>query len=159
MNAGVRSCAIALVVVVGLLGRPIAAQSPSADTVAVTAVVNGFHTALTAGNGPDVMRLLASDAMLLEAGGIETRAEYEKNHLPADIEFEKGIVTTRTPSRVTVAGDAAWAITTSEYKGTFQGKPVDSIGVELMVLSRDPAGGWRIRTIHWSGRSRRPATP
>jgi ketosteroid isomerase-like protein len=155
MNAGVRCCAFALVGV-GLLGRPIAAQSPSADTAAVTAVVNTFHTALKAGNAAEVMRLLAVDAVLLEAGGIETRSEYEKNHLPADIEFEKSIATTRTPSRVTVAGDAAWAITTSEYKGTFQSKPVDSIGVELMVLSRDSTG-WRIRTIHWSGRSRRPA--
>ena len=157
MNAGIRGSVFALVVAIGLLGRPLAAQSPSAETAAVTAVVSAFHAALKAGNAAEVMRLLAMDAVLLEAGGIETRAEYEKNHLPADIEFEKAIATTRTPSRVTVAGDAAWAITTSEFKGTFQGKPVDSIGVELMVLSRDPAAGWRIRTIHWSGRARRPA--
>ena len=157
MHAGVRVFAFALAVAVGLPGLPIAAQSPSADTAAATAVVSAFHTALKAGNAAEVMRLLAIDAVLLEAGGIEIRAEYEKNHLPADIEFEKAIATTRTPSRVTVAGDAAWAITTSEYKGTFQSKPVDSIGVELMVLSRESAAGWRIRAIHWSGRSRRPA--
>jgi ketosteroid isomerase-like protein len=157
MSAAVRFCVFALVVGVGLLGRPIAAQSPSADAAAVTAVVSGFHTALKAGNAAEVMRLLAADALLLEAGGIETRAEYEKNHLPADIEFEKAIASTRTPSRVTVAGEAAWAVTTSEFKGTFQNRPVDSIGVELMVLSRDPAAGWRIRSIHWSGRARQPA--
>ena len=156
MRARVRCIGFAFVVALGLLWRPVAAQSPSAGASDVTAVVNAFHSALKSGNSGEVMQLLAADALLLEAGGIETRAEYEKNHLPADIEFEKAITTMRGPSRVTVAGDAAWAITNSEYKGTFQGKPVDSIGVELMVLSRDSAG-WRIRTIHWSGRSRRPA--
>ena len=150
-----RLVAFASVVMVGLLARPIAAQSPPADSAAVTAVVNAFHSALKTGNAAGVMRLLATDALLLETGGIETRAEYEKNHLPADIEFEKVIATTRTPSRVTVAGDTGWAVTTSEYKGTFQNRPVDSISVELMVLSRD-AAGWSIRAIHWSGRSRRP---
>ena len=157
MRACVRWHGLALVVAVGLLGRPIAAQSPSADTTAVTAVVNAFHAALKSGNAVGVMRLLAADALLLETGAIETRAEYEKNHLPADLEFEKAIPAARGPSRVTVTGDAAWAITTTEYKGTFQGKPLDMIGVELMVLSRDSAASWRIRTIHWSGRSRRPA--
>ena len=147
----------AIVVIVGLLGRPIAAQAPSADSAAATAVVNAFHAALKAGNATEAMRTLAADAVLLEAGGIETRAEYEKNHLPADIEFEKVVTTTRTPYRVTVVGDAAWAVTTSEFKGTFQNRPVDSVGVELMVLSRDPAAGWRIRSIHWSGRARQPA--
>jgi ketosteroid isomerase-like protein len=150
--------AFAIVMTVGFLAEPTAAQSPSADSAAVTAVVTGFHSALKSGNPAEVMRLLAADAVLLETGGIETRAEYEQNHLPADIEFEKVITSTRPPPRVTVAGDAAWAVTTSEYKGTFQNRPVDSIGVELMVLSRD-AAGWRIRAIHWSGRSRRPPAP
>jgi hypothetical protein len=54
---------------------------------------------------------------------------------------------------VVVNGPSAWATSTSEFSGTFQGKPVDSIGAELMVLSREPAG-WRIRAIHWSGRTR-----
>lgn len=148
-----RVYALALVTLVGLLGRPIVAQSPSADSAAVAAVVKAFHTGLKAGNAADVMRLLAADAVLLEAGGIETRAEYEKNHLPADIEFEKAVTSTRTPYRTVVAGDAAWVVTTSEFKGTFQNRPVDSVGVELMVLSRD-AAGWRIRSIHWSGRAR-----
>ncbi len=148
---------MAIVMMVGLLEGPIAAQSPSADSVAATAVVSAFHAALKGGNAIEAMRLLAADAVLLEAGGIETRAEYEKNHLPADIEFEKVVTTTRMPYRVTVAGDAAWAITTSEFKGTFQNRPVDSVGVELMVLSRDPSAGWRIRSIHWSGRARRPS--
>jgi hypothetical protein len=40
--------------------------------------------------------------------------------------------------------------------GTFQGRAVDLLGSELMVLSRSP-DGWRIRAIGWSSRARRPA--
>jgi len=155
MRAGARSTGFVFVVLVGLLGRPIAAQSQSAATATVTQVVNAFHAAMKSGNAIEVMRLIAADAQLLESGAIETRAEFEKNHLPADFQFEKAIPAKRGPSRVTVVGDAAWAVTTTEYKGTSQGQPLDMVGVELMVLSRDPAG-WRIRAVHWSGRSRVP---
>jgi hypothetical protein len=102
------------------------------------------------------MQLIADDALMLEAGGVETRAEYVKNHLPADIEFEKVVSGKRSPIRVVVNGSSAWATSTSEYSGTFQGRAIDSLGAELMVLSREPAG-WRIRVIHWSGRARKPA--
>ena len=105
-----------------------------------------------------VMRLLAEDAVMLEAGGVETRAQYLKDHLPADAEFEKSVATKRSPTRVVVLGDAAWATSTSEMTGTFQGKPVDLIGTELIVLSRG-TDGWRIRSVAWSSRARRPATP
>lgn len=139
---------------VALIVSPVAAQTPSAD---VQKVVDTFHAGLKAGDTAGVMALLAPDVLLLEAGGIETRAEYEAKHLPADVEFEKAVTTSFKPYRVTVVGDAAWAVNTSEYKGTFKDRPVDSVGVELMVLSKD-AAGWKIRAIHWSGRSRiRPA--
>jgi ketosteroid isomerase-like protein len=138
---------------VALIVSPVAAQTPSAD---VQKVVDAFHAGLKAGDTAGVMALLAPDVLLLETGGIETRAEYESKHLPADVEFEKAVTTSFKPYRVTVVGDAAWAVNTSEYKGTFKDRPVDSVGVELMVLSKD-AAGWTIRAIHWSGRSRRPA--
>ena len=139
---------------VAAIAAPIEAQSPSAATADVQKVVDGFHASLKAGDTAAVMRLLAPDVLLLEAGGIETRTEYESKHLPADIEFEKSVTSTFKPYRVTVVGDAAWAVSTSDYKGTFRDRPVDSAGVELMVLSRD-AAGWRIRAIHWSSRARK----
>jgi ketosteroid isomerase-like protein len=141
---------------VALIVAPIEAQTPPAATPDVQRVVDAFHTRLKAGDTAGVMALLAPDVLLLETGGIETRAEYESNHLPADVEFEKAVTTSFKPYRVTVVGDAAWAVNTSEYKGTFKERPVDSVGVELMVLSRD-AAGWRIRAVHWSGRARTPA--
>ena len=91
--------------------------------------------------------------LFLEAGGVETRSEYEKNHLPGDIEFEKSVGVKRSALRVVVAGDTAWTTCTSEFKGTFQGRAIDSLGTELMVLSRR-SGGWQIRAVHWSSRVR-----
>jgi ketosteroid isomerase-like protein len=141
---------------VALVVAPIHAQTPSTATADVQKVIDAFHAALKAGDTARVMTLLAPDVLLLEAGGIETRAEYESKHLPADVEFKKSVTTSFKPYRVTVAGDAAWAVNTNEYKGTFRDRPIDSVGVELMVLSRD-AAGWRIRAIHWSSRARKPA--
>lgn len=132
---------------------PLAGQA-GADAAAVTAVVNAFHAGIRSGDRAAVMQLIADDALFFEAGGVETRAEYEKNHLPADIEFEKAVATGRSPIRVVVNGNSAWASSTSEFVGAFQGRPVDSLGAELMVLSRE-AEGWRIRAVHWSGRARK----
>jgi ketosteroid isomerase-like protein len=133
---------------------PLAAQP--APVGEVTAAVDAFHAALSSGQGDKVLELLAEDAILLEAGGVETRAQYAKDHLPLDIEFEKTVTTKRTPVRVVVAGNTAWATCTSETTGTYNGRPVDTVGAESMVLSKESAG-WRIRAIHWSSRARRPA--
>lgn len=150
-----RFYALAVAFLSGLPAVPLGAQPAGTDSAAVVAVVDGFHAALASGDQASALRLIADDAVFLEAGGVESRSEYVTNHLPADIEFEKGVSTKRSPIRVVVRGDAAWATSTSETTGSFQGRAVDFIGAELMVLSREPAG-WRIRTIHWSSRARRP---
>ena len=93
------------------------------------------------------MRLIAPDAIFLESGKIETRTEYESNHLPADIEFESKIKAKRGPLRVTFDGrDTAWVISTAEYD---EGNPEKYINTQLMVLTHD-TGEWRIRSISWS---------
>jgi ketosteroid isomerase-like protein len=133
----------------GGLALPLAAQSNPKDVADVTAVMDAFQAALRSGESAAALRLLADDAVFLESGRIETRAEYAANHLPLDIEFEKTVKSTHKQYRVVVNGNSAWAIGTSDMKGTFEGQPVNIGGAELMVLSRE-AGGWRIRTIHWS---------
>ena len=84
---------------------------------------------------------------------METVAEYRAHHLPADIEFARAIPEKRSAIQVRVAGDAAWAASTTTAQGTFRGRAVDSSGAELMVLERTP-DGWRIAAIHWSSRRR-----
>jgi ketosteroid isomerase-like protein len=98
------------------------------------------------------MRLLAPDAIILESGGEESRAEYQSHHLPADIAYARSTRTTRSPVRVEVRGDVAWASSTSTSAGESRGRPSSSAGAELMVLTRT-AGGWSITAIHWSSRS------
>ena len=99
------------------------------------------------------MNLIAPDALFLESGRLETRAEYEANHLPSDIAFEREVTGKRGPMRVSFSGDAAWVIVTTDYVGTFEGSPVDFTSAQLAVLTRE-TGDWRIRSIHWSSRRR-----
>jgi ketosteroid isomerase-like protein len=123
------------------------------DSAAVVAAVHAFHAALARGDSAAALALLAPGATILESGGIETVAEYRAHHLSSDIDFARAVPATRGPVRVTVRGDAAWAVSTSETKGEFRGRPVNSVGAELMVLTRT-ADGWRISAIHWSSRRR-----
>jgi ketosteroid isomerase-like protein len=125
----------------------------SAEESAVRTVVTRFHSSVSKGDTAAAMAAVADDATFLEAGGIETRAEYEKHHLPEDIKFEKAVPMKRSALRVVVSGDAAWTTCTYELKGTFEGRAIDSIGTELMVLSRG-AKGWQIRAVSWSSRAR-----
>ena len=150
-----RVCTLTMTFVSLLTAGQLAAQPAADNSAPVAAVVEEFHRAITTGDQAVVTRLMAEDALMMEAGGIETRAQYLKDHLPADAEFEKTVSTKRSPIRVVVVGDAAWATSTSEFVGTFQGRAVDSIGTELIVLGR-VADGWRIRAIAWTGRARRP---
>jgi ketosteroid isomerase-like protein len=145
-----RFVAVALVALSSGTSVPAAQQTEEA---AVRTVVARFQTAVSSGDAAGAMAVVGADAVFLEAGGIETRAEYMKDHLPADIEFEKDVPMKRSALRVVVSGDAAWTTCTTELKGTFQGRPIDSIGTEMMVLSRT-AGGWQIRAVSWSSRAR-----
>jgi ketosteroid isomerase-like protein len=124
---------------------PACAQAPSQEAD-VVAVVNAFYGAITSGDAEAAMRLIAPDAVFVESGKIETRAEYEANHLPADIEFESQTKGARGPLRVTFDGNTAWVISSAEYD---EGNPEKYINTQLMVLTRD-SGDWRIRTISWS---------
>jgi len=144
---------LASVVLLSTLHHPAAhAQVTVNDAAGVVSIVEQFHAALKSGDSSFVMRLISEDAVMLEAGGTETRAMYVAEHLPADIEFEMAVPVKRGPVRAAVQGDVAWATCTYEMVGTFKGKPVNSVGTELMVLSKVP-DGWRIRAVSWTSRA------
>lgn len=128
--------------------------APAGDSAAVASAVHAYHAALQARDTAAVLRLLAADVLVAESGGIETREEYLSHHLPGDMAFASSVGRETSPVAVTVAGDVAWAVSTSRTQGTFRDRAVNSMGAELMVLSRD-ADGWRIRAIHWSSRPAR----
>jgi ketosteroid isomerase-like protein len=142
---------LAAAVLLGASSADAPAQSPAADSAAVTATVRAFHQALAAGDSASALRLLAADAVILESGGRESRDEYAAHHLAEDIEFARAVPVERSALQVTVSGDVAWVNSTSVVRGTYRNRAIDMAGVELMVLSRT-ATGWVIRAIHWSSR-------
>lgn len=128
------------------------AAPPAPSEADITKVVDTFYGAMKTGDKVAAMSVLAPDALFVESGKLETRAEYEANHLPADIEFEAQVTGQRAPMRITFHDNTAWVIATTEYRGTFDGGPVNFASAQLMVLARDATGPWMIRSIHWSSR-------
>jgi ketosteroid isomerase-like protein len=133
-----------------VLCLPACAPTPPAHTDAeVATVLESFYSAIKRGDAQAAMNVIAPDAVFIESGRLETRAEYEKNHLPLDIDFERQITGKRSPLRITFAGDTAWIIATTEYDGKIEGGEVSFASSQLMVLTKD-ADAWKIRSIHWS---------
>jgi ketosteroid isomerase-like protein len=133
--------------VLAIGGSAFARDEPADPQIA--AAVEAFHAALQKGDGAAVMAALAPDAQILEGGHAESREEYEKGHLKADIEFAQAVPSTRENVVVRQEGSVAWVTSSSRVSGSFKGREVNSAGAELMVLSKT-ADGWRIRAIHWS---------
>ncbi|HEY3113271.1 MAG TPA: nuclear transport factor 2 family protein [Gemmatimonadaceae bacterium] len=141
-----------------LIGNVLSSQVPvksdssrksTADSVAIVRVASRFHTALEQGDTVTIRQLLAPDLSVLEAGMVETRAEYLAHHLAADIEFAKSVQSENRLTAYSREGAVAWLVSTSSAQGTFRGRRVDSLGAELMVLSKTRFS-WQIRAIHWS---------
>lgn len=141
-----RCLGIAVLAVLPTLFASAQAQPKQTD---VTSVVEAFYAAIKAGDADAAMALIAPDAIFVESANIETRQQYETNHLPADIDYESQIDGERGPLRVTLEGDTAWVISTTTYDERAQGNPDLYIITQLMVLTRG-ADGWRIRSICWS---------
>ena len=132
-----------------------AQSSPrTADSAAALAVVDQYDAALAAGDSAKAVALLADDLMVLEAGTIETRAEYLAHHLGADMKASAGAKGERTIVKVSVVGDAAYIITKTVRPPTGAQGSTGSELAELMVLAKTSAG-WKIKAIHWSSRRRR----
>ena len=120
------------------------------------AAVDAFHAALAAGDAARAEALLAPDAIVLESGFVETRAEYLSHHLAADIAFAREVKQLRSELRVVQEGNLAWLSASTRTTGAYQGRTIDAEGAELIVLARGDTG-WRIRAIHWSSHERKPA--
>jgi ketosteroid isomerase-like protein len=135
---------------------PLSGQSATyaRDSAAVAAVAAGFHAALSSGDSTAALAFLADDVLILESGGVETRAQYRAGHLSGDIAYAKAVPSTRTIQNLSVRGDVAWVTTMSVTSGQYNGRAVNSQGAELMVLSRS-GGTWKVSAIHWSSRARR----
>lgn len=114
--------------------------------------VTGFHTALEQGDRAAALAALSDNVRIFEQGWVESsKAEYASHHLDSDIAFSKVVQNTTMDVDVLVDGMTAIVTSKSTTKGTFDGQPVDSVGLETMVL-RKVEGDWKIVHIHWSSR-------
>jgi ketosteroid isomerase-like protein len=138
---------------VSMSGLSLACSAPAAREEDIVAPLTAFYAAMKTGDTAAAMRQIAPDAVFVESGKLETRAEYEANHLPADIQFESQVTGKRSPWQVKSQGDTAWVIATTEYDGTFDGAPVNFVSAQLAVLTRTD-NVWQIRSVHWSSRRR-----
>ena len=117
---------------------------------AAASVVDAFHAALEHEDTTGALALLADDVLIFESGEAErSKAEYAQSHLAADAAFSAAVPTTRSRRMARAGADSAWVASESRTTGAFNGRPVDSLSVETMVLRRQ-ADGWRITHIHWS---------
>ena len=125
-------------------------RSIATDEADVKAAIEAFYAAVKKGDPKAAMALIAPDAIFVESGRLETRQQYEENHLPLDIDFEKQITGKRSPWKITINGDTAWAIASTEYEGTVDGRDLAFASTQLTVVTRGDDGKWLIRSIHWS---------
>ena len=133
---------------------PATAQDAGSTEASVIGVIENFHGALARGDSTAALALLADDVTILESGGVEDKSHYRSGHLAGDIRFAAAVPRQRGEISVTVAGDVAWAWSTSVTQGTMGEREINSQSVELMVLRRSE-GQWLIQAIHWSSRQRR----
>ena len=121
-------------------------ERPATPTVreaefAASATADRFHAALAAGDRAGMEALLAPDAVVLEGGAHESRAEYLSHHFARDAEFLSGTTPEPLYRRTGVAGDAAWVASTQRIG--------DVEMAELLVMKQTP-DGWRVAAVHWS---------
>jgi hypothetical protein len=116
------------------------------------AVAEAFHAALKKGDRDAALASLDDKVQIYEQGWVErSKAEYASSHLASDIKFTQATSSSQTSRTVEVVNDLAFVTSEGRTTGSFEGKPVDSITLETMVL-RHTKAGWRIVHIHWSSR-------
>ncbi len=125
-----------------------ATLAPSARSAAAT--VDAFHSALRRGDTQTAAALLANDVLIFEGGGVErSKAEYQSHHLNADAAFAKAVPSVLTRRAGEANSAMAWIASEGRTTGTYNGKPVDRLTAETIVLRR-VGRGWKIVQIHWS---------
>lgn len=129
--------------------RPAGAETNAPDAASIKRTAEEFHDALAGGKPDAVMALLQPDVLIVEGGTVQTRDEYQSEHLSADITYASAVPGKQLDAKVRQAGDVAWVTSTFRVAGTFKDRKIDDVAAETMILTKTPEG-WRIRAIHWS---------
>ena len=142
-----------LVAALATIPAVVAAQAKP-DSAGAVAAVDQFHAALAAGDSARAVGVLTDDVLVIEAGAIQTRAEYLGGHLGADMKASRDSKNERSVIQVRVVGDMAYVVSKTVTPPTGAAGNTGSELAELMVLSRS-GSSWKIRAVHWSSRRRR----
>jgi ketosteroid isomerase-like protein/mono/diheme cytochrome c family protein len=115
--------------------------------------VQALHAAMSAGDAKRVQDALDPKVLIMEGGNVErSRAEYAGHHLPADLKFMQAVDYKLERQTGDTVGDLAWVASEARLSGTREGKPVDLVSTESLVLKK-AAGGWKVVHVHWSSRA------
>lgn len=146
-------CAILTAITTGC-NSPQEEESTAHSEADVIAVIDAFHSALSAGDSITALSHLAEDVTILESGGVENKEHYRSGHLSGDMRFAKAVPRKRGDIQVSFMGDISWAHSTSITEGKMGDREINSQGAELMVMAME-GETWKIKAIHWSSRQRR----
>lgn len=114
------------------------------------ATVNQFRGALQDGNIAQVLRLLAPDVLIFEAGEQQaSRDEYAAHHLKADIAFLTKVYVDTLGQTHRLDGNTAWVTTRSRLVSR-EADPRPPVTVSETIVLRRSATDWQIVHVHWS---------
>jgi len=114
--------------------------------------LEAFHAALAAGDAGAAQALLSPTVMIYESGYVErSRDEYASHHLASDIAFSKTTTRKVSSHQERIDGNVATVTEETETRGTFQGKPVKTAGLQTALLEKQ-GDAWIIVHLHWSSR-------
>lgn len=114
------------------------------------AAVKALHEALSSGDGNKVEALLDPNVLILEGGNVErSRKEYAAHHMPSDLKFMQAVTYKLERQSGDAVGNLAWVVSEARLTGAREGKPVDLVSTETLVLKKSSTG-WKVVHIHWS---------
>jgi len=114
----------------------------------VRSVARSFGEALTRGDSVAALALLHPEVLIFEDGRAETKEQYSRAHIRADIAFASAVRMETLRDTVIVHGDLAVYARDYRARGRHRDREVDFTATETMVLVRMP-DGWRILHIRW----------
>jgi uncharacterized protein (TIGR02246 family) len=148
-----------VLVLASVLGGPGAATD--AREQSVRAFVEAYDRAFNAKDMTQLARLYHPEVTIFEGGHVNNGwIDYRDNHLAPELKEMEDLRFAHVEVAPHVLSDAL-AYVTAEYrlKTKVNGNPVDTEGLETLILVKGADGAWRIRHSHTSSRRRPAASP
>lgn len=126
-------------------------EHPASDARASPSkIADELFTALRAGDEKTVRQLLDPAVLIFESGGAEAGLEdYAAHHMPHDMTFLATLNSEPVSRQVFDYGDHAIVASRSRLRSDSQGKRVNLLSTETLLLERQDTQ-WRVAHVHWS---------